>query len=224
MQTSIPPSLQYLEETEPLMSLSLATKQPVFKQGTYIMTGQGFQPTPMGHHASMVSKNISRILRQWKLLSQLSNADSLVAGPDGTMSFITAPAQTSWDAERLDAFLLGTDNALYQITWTKSGGWQAIARLGGNWSTFVPAAVSVSNFWGAPFFIVTGVSECPKIPRHSHTSFYSMPSNTQKMLTYCCSGEKTESTFLSSIPTPKNSTTHSSTMEAGSRLQQASKV
>jgi hypothetical protein len=65
-------------------------------------------------------------------------------GPNSDSSFITAPAAVSWDANRVDAFLLGTDNALYQIYLTSPTSSSPIIRLGGNWALFVPTAVS----WG----------------------------------------------------------------------------
>jgi peroxiredoxin len=56
----------------------------------------------------------------------------------------TGPAVSSWAAERLDVFMVGTDHALWH-KWYQSGlGWSAWESLGGS-LTSSPAAVSWSN-------------------------------------------------------------------------------
>jgi hypothetical protein len=58
-------------------------------------------------------------------------------------SFATGLAQVG-DENRLDAFALGTNGDLSQISWNSSVGWKSVFPLGGHWAMFVPTAVS----WG----------------------------------------------------------------------------
>lgn len=65
-----------------------------------------------------------------------------LGAPSDTIRLASAPAISRLGLNRLEVFVRGTDNALWQLVW--DGAWHAWERLGGNF-TDDPAAVS----WGA---------------------------------------------------------------------------
>lgn len=58
----------------------------------------------------------------------------------------SAPSIVSWQSDRLDLFVLGTDYSVYVNTWTSDAGWTDWSHiLVGNWTDYVPTVVS----WGS---------------------------------------------------------------------------
>jgi len=74
------------------------------------------------------------------LIHQWTNSDASSVGvaeqvghPIGITGLVGTPASVSWggSADRIDVFARGTDNALWHISYTTSGGWSSWDSLGG---------------------------------------------------------------------------------------------